>query len=159
MSHFDKAILSVLLHEGGYCDNKADPGGETNFGICKRNYPRLDIKALTKESAINIYRADYWRKEYDQLSYPVAAKVFDMAVNMGQAQAIKILQRAVGTFDDGVIGPKTIAKTNDLPVELVLNNITAEQKKVYARIIEKRPTSAVFMAGWNKRAEWHPTVA
>lgn len=158
MSHFDTAILSVLKHEGGYCNHPSDPGGETNYGICKRNYPHIDIKALTKESAINIYRTDYWMRVYDQLPYALAAKTFDCAVNMGKAQAAKILQRALRVQDDGIIGKKTIAAANEQPVTDVLVRMTAEQKAVYHRIVNNRPASAVFVAGWDKRAEWHPSV-
>jgi len=158
MSHFDKAVIEVLKHEGGYVNHPSDPAGETNFGITKRNYHRLDIKALTREAAIDIYRADYWLMIYDALSYPIAAKVFDMAVNMGKVQAHKILQRAVGVFADGIIGPKTVAAANGLSDAGVLDAITIEQKKVYAAIVNHRPTSAVFMAGWNHRAEYRPVA-
>ena len=36
---FERAVARVLSDEGGYVDNPADPGGETNFGISKREYP------------------------------------------------------------------------------------------------------------------------
>ena len=61
MSAFDYALDFVLREEGGYTNNPNDPGGETNYGICKRNYPNLDIKGLTRAQAIAIYRRDYWR--------------------------------------------------------------------------------------------------
>ncbi|MFZ4858881.1 MAG: glycoside hydrolase family 108 protein [Desulfuromonadaceae bacterium] len=156
MSHFDKAILSVLRHEGGYVNHPSDPGGETNFGICKRSYPKLDIKALTKEEAIEIYRTDYWRYAYDKMPYRIAAKIFDIAVNMGYTPAHKILQRAVGAVDDGIVGPRTLELTNGMDEQTVLDNISEEQKKYYQAIIKRRPESAVFMAGWTKRAEWQP---
>ena len=56
------AVEVVLTHEGGYTNNPADPGGETNYGISKRSYPQLDIKALTREQAVEIYRQDWWEK-------------------------------------------------------------------------------------------------
>lgn len=158
MSHFDKAIIEVLRHEGGYVNSSADPGGETNYGICKRIYPKLDIKNLTKADAIAIYRRDYWRQYYDKMPYEVACKTFDMAVNMGHGQAHKILQRAVHVADDAIIGEKTLEAINAQPVSITLNNITAEQLRVYGRIIEKRPASKVFLAGWTKRAEWEPVA-
>ena len=39
-----------------------DAGGETNFGISKRQYPNLDIKNLTKQQAADIYKRDYYAK-------------------------------------------------------------------------------------------------
>lgn len=158
MSHFDRAILSVLQHEGGLANNPADPGGLTNFGLCQRTYPRLDIKALTKEKAIDIYRRDFWHPKYDLMPYQIAAKVFDMAVNMGAGQAHKLLQRAAGVVSDGVIGNGTTKAVNGFDVGELLNKITAEQMKFYNAVIEKKPTSKAFLAGWSHRANWHPTV-
>lgn len=158
MSHFDRAVLDVLKHEGGYVRNPQDPGGETNFGISKRVYPREDIKGMTKARAIAIYRRDYWHPKYDLMPYQVAAKVFDMAVNMGAKQAHKLLQRAAGVVDDGVIGNKTVQAVNAFSVGALLDNITIEQNKYYAAVVRNRPTSSIFMAGWTHRAAWHPTA-
>jgi hypothetical protein len=33
----------------GYVNDPSDPGGETQWGISKRSYPDVDIKALTRE--------------------------------------------------------------------------------------------------------------
>jgi lysozyme family protein len=158
MSHFDKAIVDVLRHEGGYANSPQDPGGETKYGICKRSYPSLDIKALKQADAIAIYRRDFWQRRYDEMPYQVAAKTFDMAVNMGIGQAHKLLQRAVGTDDDGIIGKMTIAAINAMSVGAVLDNITTEQITFYKAVVNNKPTSSVFMAGWIHRAEWHPVV-
>ena len=35
-SIFIEAVARVLADEGGYVNNPSDPGGETNFGISKR---------------------------------------------------------------------------------------------------------------------------
>ncbi|WP_425526518.1 glycosyl hydrolase 108 family protein [Xanthomonas oryzae] len=50
----------MLSHEGGYVNDPRDPGGETQWGISKRAYPELNIRALTRDQAIEIYRRDYW---------------------------------------------------------------------------------------------------
>lgn len=69
-----------------------DPGGETNFGISKRSYPNLDIRNLTADDAVRIYRQDYWLPAgCDKLPAPLALLVFDTAVNMGLGAAAKLL--------------------------------------------------------------------
>lgn len=87
---FDKAIKVVLAHEGGYVNDPNDLGGETNFGISKRSYPTVDIKNLTREQAVEIYRGDWWeRYRYGDIEdLDVATKVFDLAVNMGPVPAL-----------------------------------------------------------------------
>ena len=57
---FEAAVNDVLGEEGGYVNNPADPGGETNWGISKRAFPQVDIKALTRDDAKALYRANYW---------------------------------------------------------------------------------------------------
>lgn len=106
---FDGAFERLIGHEGGYTLGVGDPGGETNFGISKRAYPHIDIKALTLEGAKAIYRRDYWDAvRADDLPADLRFTVFDAAVNSGNGQAIKWLQAAVGTTQDGILGPVTL---------------------------------------------------
>lgn len=153
MSHFDKAILEVLKHEGGYVNHPNDPGGETNFGITKRNYPSTDIKNLSKEQAIEIYKRDYWLSYLDELPYQIAAKLFDMIVNMGIRQAVKLAQRAAGVKDDGILGHDTIKGLQNTPVE----KIVEQQKNFYKSLATSKPKLKVFLVGWLKRASWLPS--
>ena len=57
---FVTAVTQALIDEGGYVNDPADPGGETNMGISKRSYPHEDIKNLTRDRAIDLYYRDYW---------------------------------------------------------------------------------------------------
>lgn len=83
---FNYCVEQILKHEGGYVNDPRDPGGETNFGISKRAYPNLDIKSLTKEVAIEIYRRDYWNR-IDKTFPELNLLVFDAAVNQGVSAA------------------------------------------------------------------------
>lgn len=82
--NFEDAVELVLKHEGGYSNDSRDAGGETNYGISKSAYPNIDIKKLTKDDAIKIYRADYWDKiNADLLPKHLRYIAFDCAVNQG----------------------------------------------------------------------------
>ena len=59
-SWFDQCFDKLIAHEGGYVNDARDPGGETKYGISKRAYPQVDIKALTLDAAKEIYKRDYW---------------------------------------------------------------------------------------------------
>lgn len=112
----DDAINLIISLEGGYVNDPADPGGETNFGISKRAHPTEDIAGLTVERAREIYRQSYWNPTAGRLHETapnLAALVFDSAVNQGPRAAVQMLQGVVGTVQDGVIGPMTIAATQD----------------------------------------------
>lgn len=94
---FDRCFAIILRLEGvgvskknpdGYVNHPRDPGGETKFGICKKSYPHLDIKALTKEQALGIYWLDFWLGSgADKLPWPVNCVHADAAVNQGVGRA------------------------------------------------------------------------
>lgn len=111
MSNFDRAFDDLIGNEGGYSNNPADPGGETNWGVTKSVARAAgyqgDMRAMTKSEAKNVYAAMYWLPAFDSFAYPLAFNVFDGAVNSGVQQSVKWLQRAVGVDDDGKLGPLT----------------------------------------------------
>ncbi len=114
--NFDEAFTKLIGHEGGYVNNKHDPGGETKFGISKRSYPGENIAMLTLARAKEIYYTDYWLTAgCDRVPDAIRFDLFDMAVNSGVKRAIKTLQRAVGTVEDGALGPITLAAVLALP--------------------------------------------
>jgi lysozyme family protein len=156
MHKFNKAIEVILKHEGGYVNNPKDPGGETNFGISKRAYPKLDIKNLTQDEAKAIYYRDYWRSM--QLSHIndelLALHLFDFAVNAGIARAAKMMQSLLGITADGIIGPITITRINKHPMPGRLRNFYIDARKdFYKFIAKKRPALKQFLKGWLKRVD------
>lgn len=119
--NFDEAIERVLSSEGGYVNDPNDPGGETQWGISKRSYPDVDIKALTREGAKQIYKRDFWDKvKAAELHDDIAFQVLDFAVNSGGSVAIQYLQRAAGVADDSHLGPVSVAAINDMPMPVLL---------------------------------------
>lgn len=149
--NFDAVMEQVFKHEGGYVNDKRDPGGETKYGISKRAHPREDIRGLTKERAREIYRASYWKQvRGDDLNAGVDLAVMDVAVNSGVSRGGKLFQQALGfkgTSVDGQIGPKTLKAHDDKnPVELV--------KAICARrmsFLKGLRTWKTFSKGWSRR--------
>ncbi|MFM1990200.1 MAG: hypothetical protein RJA99_3157 [Pseudomonadota bacterium] len=145
---FNEAFDRVIGHEGGYVNDPRDPGGETKFGISKRAYPSEDIKNLTLERARQLYRRDYWDRGGIQNLPPFARfDVFDVAVNSGISAAVRMLQRAVGVADDGVVGPKTLAAVGYTRPEIFRARFAAERLDFYASL----PTWPAFGRGWARR--------
>ena len=144
---FNKAVKIILHHEGGYVNDKRDPGGETNFGISKRAYPLVDIKNLTIEEATDIYYKDYWlAASCEKMNYSSALNVFDMAVNAGVGTSIKLMQRALNVKDDGYIGPISLAAINNSS-ETLYNEFVGERIKHYGSL----SIWDVYMNGWVNR--------
>ena len=160
MANFDLAIPTVLAHEGGYCNDPDDPGGETNYGICKRSYPTVDVKNLTVDGAKAIYKRDYWTPLLlDQVNdQQVATKVLDTAVNIGTRRAVKFLQRAVQSAGggivlvDGAMGPSTVAAVNQSSPLLLVPAYRQLLVTYYEGLVEEVPTDQKFLKGWLNRA-------
>lgn len=164
-STFDAAFDFLLKHEGGYANDPCDPGGETCYGLSRRQYPHLDFSELTVADARHIYERDYWFPgNFQALPGPVAAKVFDMAVNMGVRAGIRKLQRAVNYTVvreeelrlDGVLGRETAhnAKTayQTYPEDL-MRALIGYHFDHYRRLVESDFTNfEVFAMGWLRRA-------
>lgn len=145
---FDEAFDLLLGHEGGYVNNPADPGGETNWGISKRQYPDLDIRNLTRAQAKKIYQRDYWdRLQAGALPEAIQFDLFDCAINSGLETAARLLQRAVGTAEDGMIGPLTIAAVNTLGQWEVRAKFNARRLQFMTDL----STWPTFGRGWARR--------
>ena len=84
LNHFREALKFTLKWEGEYSNDSDDPGGETKWGITKKSYPKLKIKDITPEQALDIYHQDYWLASgCDDIPFPYSVVVFDTAVNCG----------------------------------------------------------------------------
>ncbi|QFT31822.1 putative Peptidoglycan domain protein [Labrenzia sp. THAF82] len=129
LATFERVKPLLLAHEGGYSGDRHDPGNwssgkagvgrliGTNYGIAA---PTLianrsghveadDMKNLTRDEAIRIYKAQYWDTvRGDDLPMGVDYCIYDYSVNSGPGRASKELQRVVGAIADGVIGPATV---------------------------------------------------
>ncbi len=148
METFDRCIRVVLLEEGGLSDHKQDPGGLTKYGISQRAYPNLDIRRLTMDDVIEIYRRDYWNPVHGtDLPASLALLVFDAAINQGAGTAARLLQKAVGVTEDGSIGPVTLRAVLAVPLENVLIDFCAERALRY----EFNRNEETFGRGWYRR--------
>jgi lysozyme family protein len=147
-------IEKTLWYEGGYSNNLNDAGGETNFGISKRQYPNVDIKSLTPEAATVIYERDFFNAMnlagID--SKRVRWKVFDIGVNAGQKTGAVMLQLVVGAPPDGVIGAKTVSMVNAIPEDFIVDSLAIIQAIRYNGIALRSPSQKKFLNGWLTRA-------
>jgi len=154
MANFFQAVNKILLNEGGYVNDPIDPGGETNFGISKRQYPNIDIKELTKPMARAIYQQDYWNpiQGVKIVNQNVAEQIFDFAVNAGVKTAVQTVQKILLVKIDGVLGPKTLNVLNSYSNLFgFVDRIKTERVKYYLDICKAKPEMKKFLYGWIKR--------
>lgn len=155
MSDFKKALKRVLKHEGGYVNNPHDKGGETNYGITvgtARQYGYTgSMRTIPMSVVEDIYKAKFWDtlnlddicKKY---GFALAFQLFDAGVNHGLGNAKRLLQRALGVVDDGVIGQITLAEL-ERQAPLVVDLFNAERIEFYTKIASFNH----FGRGWMRR--------
>jgi len=165
---FEEIIEVVLEHEGGYVDDPDDKGGSTNLGVTQgtlqqfreNDVTKEDVQNLTVEEAKECYFEMFWKPSMaEKLPEEVRHLYFDMVVNHGQGNAVKILQMACkGQGDDvdvdGAIGPATLRAAADIEEWELL----AERTGFYWNLVfdgsryQKRNRQQKFIRGWLRRA-------
>lgn len=173
-SAFSEAMARLLPLEGGYTNDPADAGGETNWGITERVARAFgyagEMRVMTREQAREIYRARFWHSQsldaVAALCREVALEVFDTGVNMGPARAGEILQRCLNVLNaqavlyrdipaDGHIGPMTVAALREYLTargtegeRVLLEAMNCLQGAGYIELAEERPSDERFVYGW-----------
>ncbi|AKS46222.1 Predicted Peptidoglycan domain-containing protein [Octadecabacter temperatus] len=171
----------IVAREGGFVNDPDDPGGATNHGVTIHTMRRLgldldgdgqvteqDVRVLTREQAVTIFINHYFnRPNIRLLPSALQASVFDMYVNAG-ANAVRILQRLLQDMRilvtvDGVIGPQTIAATEQGMAAAVDHFVDAygiARRNYYYALADARPASRKYArrldggkGGWITRAE------
>ncbi len=119
MSYFENAYAMTLHHEGGYCHDPDDVGGETYKGISRVYNPSwegwriVDIlrsdhkfpKSLELSNELQICVKRLYKQRYfdpyrgDDMSEELAMEMFDTSVNMGVGRAVKFLQIALNVLN------------------------------------------------------------
>lgn len=171
--NFQKALETVIIHEGGYSDDKRDPGGATKFGISLRflkgingdidgdgDVDRDDIIKLTRTHADEIYLHHWWHKHrYNLIHNPeIATKIMDGSINMGAGSCHRLVERAINTLIDDdikvdtILDNSTIKLLNTLPPHKLLQALRDQYRWHYMAIIERNPKLIVYKNGWFKRA-------
>lgn len=160
MANYLSAIKKTLSFEGGFANIPSDPGGMTYRGVSRKAHPNwpgwrvVDSKQPLKHNqiipelepdVIAFYKKHYWDKiRLDEVcNDAIAGFVFDTYVHSG-GSGIRMLQRAIGVDDDGVVGAKTIHALNQTNIEILKN-----ARIVYVRSLNKPQ----FMRGWLRRIE------
>lgn len=154
----DRAIRRILKHEGGFVHHAQDPGGATNKGVTIATYRRYikpngtiaDLKALTTDQAVKVYRYQYWNAvRGDDLPAGLDYAVADFAVNSGPSRAIKYLQNVLSVKADGVMGPVTIAAAQKARPIIAINLLCDDRLAFLKRL----RTWGAFGRGWQRRVD------
>lgn len=163
-------VAGVFAVEGGYVNNPADPGGETNHGVtvavAREHGYQGPMRELPKATAQRIYTQDYIERpgfhSVILLSPALGEKLVDAGVNAGPGRSARWLQQALNQLSrggadfplvtvDGHIGFQTLAAYQALErkrgrvkaCELTLKLMDVQQGAHY--MLQNKP---MFIVGW-----------
>ena len=164
MTRFEESLAHVLRYEGGFVDNPNDSGGATNMGITRKTLarwrrispwwklPKSEVQTLKRAEAATIYRALYWDRCRASLLAPgLDFAIFDFAVNSGPFRAIQQLQEIVGTVQDGIVGPLTLAALRDKISTTGIGTVIRALIQSRLRFLSRLGNFATFERGWRAR--------
>ena len=140
---------------GGKLHNVAgDSGGWTLWGIAYNHNTESfknfdDFKDTTYEEAAAMAYTKYYRA-INAFILPLEARLmyFDTAYNMGNARAIKLMQKCAKVPEDGIIGPATREKMLYVTEECLYN----ARNTTYNNLVKANKTLAKFLKGWLNRS-------
>ena len=145
MSYFKAAADVVLPEEGQHSNDPKDPGGDTWFGLARKFNPDVTPWPPSREAALAVYREKYYdNHRCDEMPWCWALAVFDGEVNQGDV--LKLAQRALGVFEDGLIGDHTLAMMRAASRDC-FEDFLALRCLEYAT----RQNASIFEHGWFKR--------
>jgi len=169
-----RVVDEVLRAEGGYVNDPADKGGETNFGItvavARANGYKGAMRDMPEALARAIYTARYISEpKFDQvlaMHAGVGAELIDTGVNMGPHRAAEFLQRWLNGFNDtggrypalfvdGRLGDISLAALAAFlkwrgqdGAAVLLRGLNGVQAARYLEITEANKTQRRFLFGW-----------
>ena len=177
MAGFELALHVLLNHEGGYVNDKRDPGGATNYGVSLRwlrsqniidadldddgDVDEHDVRLLSRPQVAELYRRAFWEPNnvQDIESQRVAIMLFGLIVNTGPKRAVKMLQEALNVsrmrksslLVDGWLGPKTMEAINSTDSTILINHYKKIARAFYSNIVRENPILDKFLVGWFRR--------
>lgn len=184
MSQFELALQYILAREGGLKEQVGDPGGITNRGISFRFLKSIpperlrlydvpmyicadDVRHLTTQQVKALYKGEFWdHAPFERINNQDCCDfVFDMAVDMGIAPAVKCLQRALWAargnrrilVDDGILGEDTLKQVNWTDAVLLLSCMRSERGGEYRLVAQANPAENMDLDGWLNRSYNHST--
>jgi lysozyme family protein len=171
-------LAGIYSDEGGYVNNRNDPGGATRFGVTEvvarktgyrgdmRDFPmHCSTTTGSATCADQIYIRDYIERPGFMPMAPIEPAVADelvnTTVNMGASRPSRWFQMSLNLNGehvavDGKVGPGTIAAYRDVQGRygkvaacvVTLNQLDAFQKREYDRLVAANPNLRIFYRGW-----------
>ncbi len=157
---FEEHVKKVIDLEGGYKLHR-NPGeqGDTYAGIYRKAHPSwegwkyIDASLPVPENMVKDFYYENFYKPLEGIENPkVRFIIFDFAVTAGVRKAVSVVQAIIGTKIDGIPGPETFAKINELDYNDFIKTFLLARIWYYLNIVNSNPLKyGQFLRGWLNR--------
>jgi len=164
MTKIEKYGIFCRSWEGGWSNHPNDKGGATMCGVTYKTFcafrkakglkqpTLLDLKNISDKEWNSVLRWHTWDSmRCDDIKDEWVTYLIADCVWMSGRGYIKRIQRILGLNDDGVVGPKTLAKMNSMSGESLFNILWKQREQFYKGI--STGTNSVFYKGWMRRLQ------
>ncbi len=171
MSHTFFLALAILLNgEGFYSNDVRDPGGETIWGIDRKNnstwigwqivdsfktnsnFPACLEWNPALIDARNQFYFGLWNRlhceDISAISQTQANQLFYASNNQGESLSIKWMQEILDVKVDGIMGQDTITAYKSADPERVLRIFAHCRRSQYALDVRANESLAIYLNGW-----------
>lgn len=158
---FERCLRFVLHEEGGLADVKGDHGGRTNLGISSETFETAKERGLVKAARVDdltaadaehVYWSLFWiEPRCYEFHAPLDLLAFDAFVQHRPHVAAEMMQTAVGSVPDGIIGPKTIDAALKVDPVSAIERYVYARERFYRQLAHEDPTQVRFLKGWLNR--------
>lgn len=170
---------AVYVNEGGFVNDKSDPGGATNYGVTQQvaraaGY-RGDMRYFPKHCdgpaaacADSIYVRQYIQRPgfmpVIEADPAVGGELVDTGVNMGPARPSKWFEQSLNELGAGPVPVTGVVDAGDLAAYrrlqatsgavqacvLMLADLDSKQLVEYRRLVRVNPKLGKFLRGWER---------
>ena len=154
----------ALSAKNGWSDDPDDTGGATMCGVTLRTYSawcnakgyplpsKNDLKKIPYLHWRDVLKTYFWDKCLAShiKTKSIACIIVDWVWASGPGM-IKKIQKIVGSLQDGIIGPKTIAAINKMDQAELFTKIKEARFAYIDDICRIRPTNEKYRKGWTNR--------
>jgi lysozyme family protein len=176
MADYKNIIPFIRAAEGGYVNNPADLGGETNKGITYATWKQFfgddhaRFVAMSDADWGYIFKHGFWdaingdaiqsQAVADFLAdwnwgSGVYARGYDLHINnvdYGQYGVQKVLNdMGANLAVDGKIGPMSVAAINSADTATLLSGLQQNRSDYYNALVQAMPSQQQFYTGWMNR--------
>jgi len=154
--NWDDVIKLVIKEEGGFVNDKNDPGGMTNWGVTKKTLEDWCGHEVNEQAMRNLIPADvyplYQQRFWDVIGGDICPRgldyaLMDFAVNSGPARALRYVQTILDVEVTGKLDDATKAALADCDGAETASKL-CDNRLEY---LQKLPTFDRYGKGWSAR--------